>query len=233
MLRTLDAKLHIFRILKEMPHARVRTAFLRKYYGRLRKYTSVDLESVLAGLPDRLVAVDLGANQGSFTQQVLGRADEIHAVEPDPLVFEKLQATFATQPNVKLYNAAIGGKDGEISFYRQSEFDESDPLRNSVSSSVFSDHRGVNAARAITVPQIGIVRFLEKIGKHVDLMKVDIEGAEVPFLETLFDSVLLNRISVILVETHEHALPQLVDRTDALRQRAKQFARPKIDMNWH
>jgi FkbM family methyltransferase len=233
MLRTLDAKLHIFRLLKEVPHPGMRTAFRRKYYGRLRKYTSVNLDSVLAGLPERSVVVDLGANKGSFTRQVLHRAEEVHAVEPDPLVFRMLEQSFTSEPRVKLYNAAIGAQNGEISFYRQTEFDERDPTRYSVSSSVFPGHRGIDSARAMTVPQIGIVGFLRAIGKHIDLMKIDIEGAEVPVLETLFDSELLNNISVILVETHEHSLPELVDRTDALRQRAKRFDRPKVDLNWH
>jgi FkbM family methyltransferase len=193
----------------------------------------VNLDSVLAGLPERSVVVDLGANKGSFTRQVLHRAGEIHSVEPDPLVFRTLEQSFASEPRVKLYNAAIGAEDGEISFYRQVEFDERDPTRYSVSSSVFPAHRGVDGAHPIRVPQIGIVGFLRKIGKHVDLMKIDIEGAEVPVLETLFDTALLKSISVILVETHEHSLPELVDRTDALRQRARRFDRPKVDMNWH
>jgi len=233
MLSIFDAKLHIFRILKEAPFPRMRTAFLRKYYGRLRKYAGVDLDTVLAGLPDRLVVVDLGANQGWFTQQILDRADEIHAVEPDPLVFEILRRNVASRTNVRLYNAAIGAEDGEVTFYRQLEFDAQNPARNSVASSVFSGHEAVNGAQGITVPQIGIVSFLEKIARPVDLMKIDIEGAEVPVLETLLSSTMLNTVSVILVETHEHVLPELANRTDALRQRIKRLERPKIDLNWH
>ena len=52
-------------------------------------------------------------------------------------------------------------------------------------------------------------------------------------LETLLSSSLAQNISVMLVETHEHVLPELVDRTHALRKRVKTFSCPRIDMNWH
>jgi hypothetical protein len=62
---------------------------------------------------------------------------------------------------------------------------------------------------------------------------MDIEGSEVPVLETLLASPLSNEVSVILVETHEHVLPNLVERTFALRQRAAKISQPAINMDWH
>ena len=90
----------------------------------------------------------------------------------------------------------------------------------------------VNSVVQLTVPQVGILTLLEKIGKPVHLMKVDIEGAEVPMLETLLSSPLAQNISIMLIETHEH-IPELVDRTHALRKRVKALSSPQIDMNWH
>jgi FkbM family methyltransferase len=228
-----DLKLQTFRLLKEIPVPKLQTAFRRKYYGRLRAYTSVDIETVFSRLPAEPTIVDLGANDNLFLpRNLLDQTGEIHAVEADPLVFEELRKNVGSIKNVKLYNVAIGAGDGEVTFYRNTGFDVRDPVRNSVGSSIFAGHQAVSPSESITVPQLGILTFLKQIGKRVDLMKIDIEGAEVPVLETLLGSPLAESVSIVLVETHEHVLPELVDRTDALRRRAAKLNQPKIDMNW-
>ena len=228
-----DLKLHVFRLLKYFPNSSVQKMFKRKYYGRLRAYNKTDLDAVFSRLPDRPTIVDFGANDRPFLPEILlEKAGEFHAVEPDPLVFEILRANTISHNNVRIYNAAIDSDDGEITLYRQSGFEAHDPVKNSVGSSIFADHASVNPTLAITVQKIGILTFLNMIGKHVDLMKMDIEGAEVQVLETLLSSPLQKTVSYILVETHEHVLPELVNRTDDLRRRAKKLNRPKIDMNW-
>lgn len=229
-----DLKLNIFRVLKGTPISSVRSRFLRSYYGRLKRHTKVDLEAVFAKLPPNPVIVDLGANDRLFLPEfVLSNAAEVHAVEPDPALFELLQKRVAGLKNVFLYNAAIGATDGWVEFYREAQFDPRDPGKYAMGASTFAGHLAVNSDAPMTLPQIGILTLLEKIGKPVDLMKVDIEGAEVPMLETLLSSPLAQSISIMLVETHEHALPELVDRTYALRKRVNTLSSPQIDMNWH
>jgi FkbM family methyltransferase len=229
-----DLKLNVFRVLKEVPIPLVRRRFLRSYYGRLRRHTRIDLIPIFANLPRKPVIVDLGANERLFVpDQFMSEAAEIHAVEPDPDIFRFLKASVCGRSNVFLYNAAIGASDGSISFYRQTLFDPSNPVKYSLGASIFPQHQAVSDAASMSVPQIGILPFLAKIGKRVDLMKVDIEGAEVPMLETLLSSPLAQNVSVMLVETHEFVLPDLVDRTDAIRRRVRRLSRPQIDMNWH
>ena len=56
----------------------------------------------------------------------------------------------------------------------------------------------------------------------IGILKVDIEGAEVPLLEALFDrSDLMGRISHIFAETHEWLIPDHKPRVKALRARAR------------
>jgi FkbM family methyltransferase len=230
----LDFKLNVFRFLKEIPIRPVRRRFLRSYYGRLRRHTQINIDEIYEALPGNPVIVDLGANNRLFVpDHIIAKAKEIHALEPDPAVFEALKSSVAMYQNVILYNAAIGSSDGTVSFYRQRDFDPADPVRNSIGASTFQTHQGINGDTPICVPQIGILTFLKAIGKHIDLMKVDIEGAEVPMLETLIESPLIDQISVMLVETHEHCIPELVERTDAIRQKARRLISAKIDMNWH
>ncbi len=185
-----DLKLNIFRVLKAAPISSVRSRFLRSYYGRLRRHTKVDLEAVFAKLPPNPIIVDLGANDRLFVPEfVLRNAAEVHAVEPDPAIFELLRKSVAGQKNIFLYNAAIGPTDGWVEFYREPQFDPRDPVKHSMAASTFATYRAVSNVVPLTVPQVGILSLLEKIGKQVDLMKVDIEGAEVPMLETLLSSL--------------------------------------------
>ena len=230
----LDFKLNVSRFLKEIPIRPVRRRFLRSYYGRLKRYVQIDLDEIYEALPENPVIVDLGANHRLFVPDyIIAKAKEIHAVEPDPSVFEALKSSVVSYQNVILYNAAIGPSDGTVSFYRQRDFDPTDPVRKSEGASTFQNHRDVNNDTSICVPQIGILTFLKTIGKRIDLMKVDIEGAEVPMLETLIESPLIDQISVMLVETHEFCLPELAERTDAIRQKARRLISTKIDMNWY
>jgi len=66
----------------------------------------------------------------------------------------------------------------------------------------------------------------------VRLLKIDIEGAEVPLLEALLDHPALEKVDMIFCETHENRLPALAARTEALRKRVAGLARPKINLDW-
>jgi hypothetical protein len=62
---------------------------------------------------------------------------------------------------------------------------------------------------------------------------MDIEGAEVPILESLLNSSIAERIHCIFVETHEFKVPGLLERTDALRKKISKMKQPMIYLNWH
>lgn len=229
---TLDLKLHVFRALSLLPFKRLKTYGRRGYYGRRRAYVSMDLDAILADLPENPVIVDLGANEGAFARMVAGLAGELHAFEPDPETFDRLARGLSEEKNVHLYNAAVGACDGEISFFRGAGYGSA-PNSASLSSSIIADHDAVDVQDTFKVPQMGILTVLERVGKPVDLIKMDIEGAEVQVLEALLDSDALQSVNTIIVETHEHCIPSLVDRTVSLRNRVLNLESPRILMDWH
>lgn len=79
---------------------------------------------------------------------------------------------------------------------------------------------------------IDIMEFLGSIDSHIDILKMDIEGAEVPILEKMLCSEITNTTHII-VETHEHCLPELARRTHDIRKRVRDIKEPIIDLNWH
>ena len=65
------------------------------------------------------------------------------------------------------------------------------------------------------------------------MLKIDIEGAEVELLESLFDRPdLLARIDHIFAETHENTIPAHKQRVDALYKKSRTIERPSINLSW-
>ena len=63
------------------------------------------------------VIYDIGANQGDFTEGFLGDETTVISVEPNPVIFEKLQNRFTDNENVITINKAVSSDKGEVEFY--------------------------------------------------------------------------------------------------------------------
>ena len=143
-------------------------------------------------LDQRSVVVDLGANAGLFACAL---ATDLrltcYALEAIMLIFRRI-------PNVhgvKKYNLAISNRNGPIQL-----FVSENPEANSIDHSIAASHgpTSIETCSGVTLQQ-----FLknERIDR-VDLLKVDIEGAE----DLLFDSTsdyTLRRIYQITIEFHD------------------------------
>ena len=67
--------------------------------------------------------------------------------------------------------------------------------------------------------EIDFLAFLVGLRKACCDFKLDMEGAEVPILESLLYGGLIDRADRVLAETHERIIPELAERTIALRRR--------------
>ena len=176
--------------------------------------------------------IDLGANLGEYTRRMAAVAERVIAVEPDPWTIVRLREAVADLPNVEVIEKAAGSSNGTIKLYRHLEFDPSSGVR-SESSSVFADKRNVDSQSALQVEQFDLLAYLDSVPGRIGILKIDIEGAEVPILERLFESPLLSRIGYIFCETHEGSIPALAARTDALHRKAARIRSPIVDLYWH
>lgn len=127
---------------------------------------------VPAGLVPRTI-VDLGANTGISVRflRALFPSAEIVAAEPDPINFKRLEANTAGDEFTRLVQAAVGLERGRARFFQEKE---------GWASSLEPRPGG----RAVDVDLITVPDLLASAGaRQVDLLKVDIEGAEWPLLE--------------------------------------------------
>jgi FkbM family methyltransferase len=107
--------------------------------------------------------------------------------------------------------AAVGATPGRMQFFES---------RRDVSGSIFSTHRNIAAGDVDTyeVPVVTLDDLLRQVGGHIDVLKLDVEGAEFEVLQKASPDALA-RINQILVEFHDGTIPEFSrrDRDSAIR----------------
>ena len=207
-------------------------------WGRYYERKFIGLQSLAAfdealRRSEGMTCIDLGANVGNYTRKMALKAKRVIAFEPDPWACAELRANLADLDNVKIENAAAGACEKRVLLYRHARF-ENNPALYSESSAIIASSRNVTEEDAVEVRQIDFIRYIENLDEEVGVLKIDIEGAEVELLESLFDRPdILARIDNIFAETHESGIPAHKPRVNALYEKAQTIERPCINLSWH
>lgn len=180
--------------------------------------------------PGALV-LDCGANIGKVTRAFRRAGATVHAFEPDPYAQARFRERFGSDAAVTLHPVGVGAEPGRFTLHRTRDF-ATDPERATIGSSLFA-HDLHGAGDAVEVEVIDLLAFIRGLGRRVDILKMDIEGAEVAILERMFDEGLHRDIGRIYVETHERFSPELATRTAALRARIAAERIDNVDLDWH
>lgn len=135
------------------------------------------------------VVVDLGANEGRFSQVIVREFGSVcHAVEPDPAILARIPAN----ERISKYCLAIGGTVDRVRF---------SIAESSLASRVVEDSS--RDVETIEVEQTTLADFIRRFQiPRVDVLKVDIEGAEIAALDACADD-LLRAIGQITIEFHD------------------------------
>jgi FkbM family methyltransferase len=141
------------------------------YY--LRRYEASETAFIASALRPTDVCLDVGANVGYYTLLMARVASEgkVHAFEPDPVNHGLLSVNVALNrlSNVVLNQVALGSEPGESTFV----------VADDRAFSSFKD-TGRQVVREVTsVPVTSVDEYVVRGGiPRVDVMKVDVEGAE-------------------------------------------------------
>lgn len=147
--------------------------------------------------------IDCGAYMGLsvYYFKTLFPKARIIAFEAEPKLFEVLSKNIAAHnlEDVQAYNRAVWDEDTELVFY----------AGNSMSSSLIFD-----VGEKGTPVRVKTIRLKEFLQQPVDLLKIDIEGAEVQVIKDIRDD--LNLVERVFIEYHsivgkEQALGELLD----------------------
>jgi FkbM family methyltransferase len=146
---------------------------------------------------DRPLIFDCGSNIGIsvlFFKKLYPRA-RIVAFEPDPETFSVLNHNIRQNglTDIETHRIALGSKNGTSEFYRDQE--------EHSSSLVMSTNRERHPGRQIKVPVRPLSDFIES---DIDLLKIDIEGAELEVIEDLAKSGKIHHAQQMHLEYHHH-----------------------------
>ncbi|MFN4902065.1 MAG: FkbM family methyltransferase [Ignavibacteria bacterium] len=135
------------------------------------------------------VILDLGGHKGEFSSILNEKHGcTCHVLEAMPDLYEGIRQS----EQLHAYHFAAGSQDGSMEFHISSN-PESNSLRLKS-----EDHVGT-----IIVPTISIPSFMNRFEiKKIDLLKMDIEGAEIDVFRGMSDK-LLQSIPQITVEFHD------------------------------
>jgi FkbM family methyltransferase len=136
------------------------------------------------------VVLDLGSNRGGFSREMIRRFNcRCYAAEANPTLCHQIPQ----HEKLKAVNVAIAGSSSTMPFYVRSQ-DETSSLQKT---------GNCEPSEILSVRAVKLEDFVNELGlQKIDLLKVDIEGAEIEVLMSCSDSF-LESIPQITVEFHD------------------------------
>lgn len=172
-------------------------------------------------LREGMTVVDAGANLGLYTlhaAQIVGTAGRVHSIEPAPLTFDLLRDNIQVNGLlesgiVQTHQVALSNVIGEASF------------------AIYNHKSGHNtlypdapADRLVQVPVMTLDALLKHV-PHVDLVKIDVEGAEALVFAGMTELIARNPSICILMEFSPSQLTRAGTNPAA-------FLKHLADANW-
>lgn len=187
-----------------------------------------------------MTVLDVGANIGYFTLLAatrVGPSGLVQSFEPHDEIRRRLVRNVERNGllNVEVRPEAVGRTGGEIAFYRSA-----DASNQGISSTVEgpAPHGEPREARPVLVPCVTLDEVAASLDRPVDLVKIDVEGAE---LEALAGAELLfagSQAPLVVFEAYDVGpASELLEghgytvwRLDHDPRRGLRFARPTSDV---
>lgn len=154
-------------------------------------------------LKDVKVILDVGANFGLASFEfALDPTKKVYMIDADPRNISILNKIFGHYGNVKIIPNAISSKNEELNFY-------SFKNNSNVSSLLINeDIQNYNVIKVKSIsPDILFEQYIQE--KIIDYLKIDIEGGEYDFFESISDFN-LQKIKKILIEFHNNTNYQVL-----------------------
>lgn len=153
--------------------------------------TTIRGHSFYTGLINReSVVVDLGAHKGEFSSEMSKSFGcKCYLVEALPSLFSQIGESTL----LKKFNFAMADRDEPVELF----------VSQNLEGSTITSSTAAGSNRAVTVDGVTMGSFMTRAGiSAIDLLKMDIEGAEIAFFAGTSDDILSN-IKQITIEFHD------------------------------
>ncbi|NWF57769.1 MAG: FkbM family methyltransferase [Fischerella sp.] len=141
-------------------------------------------------LNDKSIVFDLGGYEGQWSSDIFAKyCCKIHIFEPVENFYQAIKNRFSKNSQIFVHDFGLSNENDEA-------FISVDGYNSSITRDVSGDVEKIKLRKA--------VEFLEENSiSKIDLMKINIEGAEYDLLEHLIDSGVIKIIKNIQVQFHE------------------------------
>lgn len=155
-------------------------------------------------IQEGMIIFDVGANIGEITllfSKYVGETGKVFSFEASSTVFKKLESIihFSGRKNIYLYNLAVSDKIGLINFY---EYPDEFSGWNSMAKRPLEDYGiEIKPIKYEEIQSITIDKFCEDNSiDYIDLLKIDVEGAEYQVLLGAEEMLRQKRIKCLVFE---------------------------------
>lgn len=173
-----------------------------KYY--FSKWVADDGDNTLLTkypLNPNSVIIDVGGYIGSFSDKIISLYNPYLIIfEPVRKYYKILKKKYAGSKNIMVYNYGLSNKNCQQKIYLSD--DGTSLIKKS--------------DRSEKIKLIDTAEFIRKI-KNIDLMSINIEGAEYQVLERLIETSLINKIKYLQVQFHSFVPGANNRRRDVLK----------------
>ena len=157
----------------------------------------IDLENIT----EDSVVIDIGCNHGEVVRALVDTGCKIYAFEPHPVFYGMLNSKFSRESNVFLSNEAVWRNKEKRKFY----FKKSRTAINGGATLMEEKENIIDHSLNIEVDCLDIAELIGRFDS-VDILKIDVEGAEYELLDRLYESGLHERVKSIYFEDHERKM---------------------------
>jgi len=169
--------------------------------------------------------MDFGAHRGEFFAALNSEHPVSRAllIEADPAFAESLKQAFGDEADVIHAAAVAESKQGTVTFTRSIEPE---------SSSVFKEWSAAHGiADQMSVPTLDFSEVVNRLRDRIDLIKMDVEGAEIGILESASASDLTSCVQ-LTVEFHDKRAPFTRRDVDRVCRRMRAAGYGIVMANW-
>ena len=182
-------------------------------------------------LGKKSLVLDCGANVGHITKLFASTGATVISFEPDPVAFKELSKRCGYTKNVTLIQKGVWNQNSTIQLYTHKE-SAGDEASFTVGSSIVAEKINVDPSKAQSIEVIDLVAFMQQQKRKIDLVKLDVEGAEIDILKKILATGSHTLFDRMYVETHETKIRSQIQDLATIKEEMKKKGITNIKLNW-
>jgi FkbM family methyltransferase len=167
----------------------------QKTYIQAKKLIQIE------NIDEESVVVDIGSNFGEVIRALTDTGCRIYSFEPHPLFYNILKEEYSDRERVFLFDSAVWTCNQKRNFY----FKNSPTSLNGGATLMAEKSNILNLNLNVKVTCLDIAEVVDAL-EFVDVLKMDVEGAEYELLDRLYETGVYKKVKSIYFEDHSRKM---------------------------